>query len=101
MIRALAIIGGVAIYAALVLFYQPAHAATCFPRAAVIEQLASRYGESRRVIGLATTGAVVEVFASPSGSWTLTATTPDGATCILGSGMAFEALAGLPAGEPG
>ena len=39
-------------------------------------------------------GAVVEVFASESsGSWTITVTFPNGATCLVASGQAYEELA--------
>ncbi len=65
----------------------------CAPRAAVIEQLAGKYGESRQAIGIASQGRVVEVFASEeSGSWTITVTLPSGLTCLVSAGDAFELL---------
>nr|WP_243694357.1 hypothetical protein [Shimia isoporae] len=66
----------------------------CADREAVIERLAQRYGETRQAIGLAQQGAVVEVFASEkSGSWTITVTMPNGPTCLVASGQAYEELA--------
>jgi hypothetical protein len=45
-------------------------------------------------MGLGAQGAVMEVFASlTSGSWTITVTLPDGLTCLIASGQAFEAMA--------
>ena len=71
----------------------------CAPRQSVIEQLASGYGETRQSIGLGADGIVVEVFASTAtGTWTITATLPNGLTCMVASGESFESLTeALPA----
>lgn len=67
---------------------------TCAPRPVVIERLADAYGETRQSIGLGAQGVVVEVYASQAtGTWTITATLPDGMTCLVASGEGFEALA--------
>ncbi len=69
-------------------------AQNCAPRAVVLERLAERFDETRQAIGLGTQGAVVEVFASDaSGSWTITVTFPNGATCLVASGHAYEQIA--------
>ncbi|MEP3334182.1 hypothetical protein [Sedimentitalea sp.] len=66
----------------------------CAPRDAVIERLATSYGETRQSIGLGSQGAVVETFASDdTGSWTITVTMPNGMTCLVASGQSFEELA--------
>tara|TARA_R110002049_G_scaffold23781_4_gene84505 strand:+ start:8374 stop:8706 length:333 start_codon:yes stop_codon:yes gene_type:complete len=71
----------------------------CGPREAVVTRLADGYGETRQSIGLGANNAVVEVFASAeTGSWTITVTRPNGITCLVASGQAFEELAeALPA----
>ena len=71
----------------------------CAPRDLVLERLADRYGETRQSMGLGANNAVIEVFASPdTGTWTITVTTPNGVTCLVASGQAFEELAeALPA----
>ncbi|MFV0512437.1 MAG: hypothetical protein ACK5MY_02195 [Jhaorihella sp.] len=71
----------------------------CAPRPVVLERLADSYGETRQSIGLGAQGVVIETFASrETGSWTITATLPDGTTCLVASGEGFEALAeALPA----
>ncbi|GAW34336.1 hypothetical protein RA2_01384 [Roseovarius sp. A-2] len=67
---------------------------TCAPRDVVVDRLANAYGETRQSMGLGGQGAVMEVFASQtSGSWTITVTSPDGLTCLIASGQAFEAMA--------
>ena len=71
----------------------------CGPRDMVVERLAAGYGETRQSMGLGADSSVIEVFASPeTGTWTITVTTPNGTTCLVASGQAFEELAeALPA----
>ncbi|PWJ22081.1 hypothetical protein [Jannaschia seohaensis] len=77
--------------ATLLLFSLPAQAQSCGPRPLVLERLTGQFGETRRGIGLATQDRVVEVFASDdTGTWTVTVTLPDGRTCLIASGQAWE-----------
>ncbi len=70
---------------------QQVHAQNCAPREDIIQRLAETYGETRRGIGIARQGSVMEVYASDSsGSWTITVTLPDGVTCLIASGQAYE-----------
>jgi hypothetical protein len=74
---------------------QVAPGAACGPRDAVIERLATRFGETRRGLGLSSGGrgrdGVIELFASEeTGSWTVALTLPDGRTCLLASGRHWE-----------
>lgn len=89
--------------AALSLAAGPAAAQSrnCAPRDTVLQRLAEKYGESRQSIGMGQQGMVMETFASgETGSWTITVTTPQGMTCLVASGQAFETLAeALP--QPG
>ncbi len=88
--------------AAMIFATQAAHAQTCAPRDEIVAQLASQYRESRQSIGIAANNAVIEVFASETGTWTLLATMPSGQACMIASGESFETLAEqLPAkGQP-
>ncbi len=76
-------------------------AQNCAPREAVVNRLATGYGETRQSMGLGANNHVVEVFASTeTGTWTITVTLPNGLTCLVASGQAFEELAeALPADE--
>lgn len=66
----------------------------CGPRDNVVARLAEGYGETRRSMGLGTNNTIIEVFASEeTGTWTITVTTPNGLTCLVASGQAYEALA--------
>ena len=71
----------------------------CGPRELVVNRLAEGFGETRQSMGLGANNAVIEVFASEeSGTWTITVTSPNGVTCLVASGQAFEELAeALPA----
>ncbi|WP_109313002.1 hypothetical protein [Ruegeria sp. AU67] len=78
----------------MVLAAQQAHARNCAPRDEVIKRLTETYGETRQGIGIARQGAVMELYASDqSGSWTITVTLPDGMTCLVASGQAYEMTA--------
>ena len=66
----------------------------CADRAMVVERLAAKYGESRRSVGMAANNSVVEVYANDgTGSWSIVVTTPNGQSCLVASGMAYEPVA--------
>ncbi|WP_170415023.1 hypothetical protein [Ruegeria atlantica] len=78
----------------MVLAAQQVHARNCAPRDEVIKRLTESYGETRQGLGIARQGAVMELYASEqSGSWTITVTLPDGITCLVASGQAYEMTA--------
>lgn len=73
--------------------FAKADGASCGARAAILDELGSRYHETRRAIGIAADNSVLELFASEdSGSFTILITGHDGLTCMLASGENFEAL---------
>ena len=74
-------------------FAQAQNRPNCAERATVVARLAEGYGEARQSIGLAPNNAVVEVFANEeTGTWTITVTMPNGTTCLVASGQAYEEL---------
>jgi hypothetical protein len=83
----------------------PAHAQqNCAPLDAVVENLTARYGETIQASGISTSGIYVMWWGNiETGSWTVTATAPDGTTCLVAHGGAFDASRQAPApmGEPG
>jgi hypothetical protein len=65
----------------------------CGPRAEVLAQLKSRFGESRRAVGLSGDEVLMELHANDeTGSWTITTTTAAGLTCLVAAGGAFATL---------
>jgi hypothetical protein len=78
----------------------PARAATCATRQAVLDRLENSYGETVQSIGLGSNNGIVEMFASSeTGTWTITVTLPNGMTCLVASGQAFEDIS-APQGAP-
>jgi hypothetical protein len=65
----------------------------CNDRSAIMKYLRNKYAEAPVAMGLAANGSVLEVLASPSGSWTIMVTSPKGHTCVVASGKAWETLA--------
>ncbi|MEK9751594.1 MAG: hypothetical protein VW338_00060 [Rhodospirillaceae bacterium] len=67
-------------------------AAFCMPHEAVSTILEREHHEV--VIGVALTAddKVMEVYVSPEGTWTITVTTPEGLSCILGTGEGWESV---------
>lgn len=65
----------------------------CADRERVVDRLNTHYGETRQSIGLGANNAVVEQWASDeTGTWTITITMPNGVTCLVASGQAFETV---------
>lgn len=65
----------------------------CAPRPRVIDRLTNTFSETRQAIGLGGDNAVIEVFAAPSGTWTIIVTFTNGQTCLVASGQAYETIA--------
>lgn len=83
-------------FLALIAALQPARAENmaCGERARIVEQLETRYRESRQGIGIASNNAVIEVFASAeSGTFTVIVTLASGQTCLIASGQDYQSLA--------
>jgi hypothetical protein len=79
-------------FGGLILATQIAHSAPqCDSRDRVTALLADQYGETRRSIGIAGEGAVMELYAADTtGTWTITVTLPDGQMCLMASGVGYE-----------
>ncbi len=65
----------------------------CDARVDVLQKLEGDYAETPVALGLANTGAVLEVLASAGGeSWTVILTTPDGTSCLVAAGEGWQTL---------
>ncbi len=65
----------------------------CAARSVVLDRLSTSFGETRRSIGMAPNNSLVEMHASgETGTWTITVTHPNGTTCMVAAGTAFEAV---------
>jgi hypothetical protein len=72
----------------------------CKKRSELIEVLAKKFGETQQSFGLQNDTRVLEVYASPSGSWTAILTLPNGKSCVVAAGQAWTTLPPAPVGEP-
>ncbi len=85
----------------LVLLAEHATAQTiCGDRAELVSRIEKGYAESRRSLGLASDGAVFEVFTSAKGTWSLVVTHPNGQSCLVAAGEAWENLPLPVKGQP-
>jgi hypothetical protein len=64
----------------------------CGPRKTVVEQLGREYAEVPVNRGITSEGALIELLASPSGSWTLLISLPNGQSCLAAAGESWEEL---------
>jgi len=77
-----------------------AGSAICKERGEIIKILGRKFGETQQSYGLQSDRRVLELYASPSGSWTAILTLPSGKSCVVASGEAWTVLPPEPAGEP-
>lgn len=64
----------------------------CMPHEDLTSALLEDHEEQPVSMGVDLRGIIVEVFAAPSGSWTLVVTKPDGISCLLATGEHWETL---------
>ena len=69
----------------------------CSTRSEMVEQLAKSYGELQAARGIQNSSAILEIFASKTGSWTAVITHVDGTSCIVAAGTNWEQSAFNPA----
>ena len=62
----------------------------CAPRTEVIKVLAAKYQESQRALGLINEKAMMEIYVSPKGTWTMVVTNEQGVSCVLADGEAWD-----------
>ncbi|MDA8231062.1 MAG: hypothetical protein M0006_06965 [Magnetospirillum sp.] len=74
--------------------------AVCGQRDDIMSSLARQFSEAPRELGLANNGAVIELTTSSDGrTWTLLLTRPDGTSCVIAAGEAWEAEPKAVAGQ--
>jgi hypothetical protein len=77
----------------------PAMAQTvCGERTKFLRHLSSGYSEAPVAMGLVSNGSILEVLASKKGSWTIIVTRPDGTSCVVAAGEAWEEMPVLAMG---
>ncbi|HEX7108571.1 MAG TPA: hypothetical protein VF224_04960 [Aestuariivirga sp.] len=71
----------------------------CSSHDKIANALGNKFKETRRVMGVVNSKAVMEIFMSPQGTWTMVITDTSGISCITASGEEWQdvpiAVAGL------
>ncbi len=64
----------------------------CGQRDKVVERLAVKYKEAPIATGVSSNGSLIEVLSTHDGdTWTLIVSSPDGNSCLIGSGQGWRA----------
>ena len=72
----------------------------CVKRSDFLKHLSANYDEAPIAMGLTSTGRVLEVVVSETGSWTIIVTLPSGISCGVASGVSWESLGSKPTKGP-
>lgn len=90
-----------AIAAALVLapVTAAAQGVTCGSHDAIVDYLKKNYSESRQALGLTMDGALIELYVSAGGTWSVLLTVPHGASCLIAAGTDWQTIP-PPVAEP-
>jgi hypothetical protein len=62
----------------------------CAPRDQIVQKLASDFREQQQAVGMVNDDAVLEVFVSGKGTWTIIATGTDGNSCVISAGEDWD-----------
>ena len=62
----------------------------CAPHEEVVNVLNAKFQESQRAIGLINEKAMMEVFISTEGIWTMVVTNEAGMSCVMAAGEAWD-----------
>ncbi|KFB08735.1 MULTISPECIES: hypothetical protein [Nitratireductor] len=94
MIKAMKAGFGLTALAAVALFtgsqQATSEASVCAPRDDLVNQLGLQFNESQKAVGMLGAEAVMEVFTSSQGSWTILTTDVNGNSCIMAAGEGWD-----------
>ena len=62
----------------------------CAPHEEVVKVLNAKFQESQRAVGLINEKAMMEVFISRQGTWTMVVTNEAGMSCVMAAGEAWD-----------
>lgn len=73
-----------------------ANAARCMEHNKLVEFLDKQFGEKPRAIGLISPKAMMEVFVSKRGTWTISITSTERMSCVVSSGDTWAEISAPP-----
>ena len=65
-------------------------AAPCGSHDALAKSLNTKFKEARRVMGVVNAKAVMEIFMSPQGTWSVLVTDTTGTACVIATGQDWQ-----------
>jgi hypothetical protein len=65
-------------------------AAMCGVRTEIVTKLSKEFQEAPMATGMVDQSAVLEIFVSDTGTWTILATRPDGTSCVVSAGEGWD-----------
>ena len=71
-------------------FPSPAQSQICNTHEKITAGLKQNFGEDVQAIGITSVGALIEIYTSPLGTWTVVLTIPNGPSCIIADGVDFQ-----------
>lgn len=71
----------------------------CAPRNELVGQLGQQFRENQKAVGTLGDKAIMELFVSQSGTWTILATDTAGTSCIIAAGKAWDEAAPTAVGQ--
>ncbi|TMJ35662.1 MAG: hypothetical protein E6G89_18195 [Alphaproteobacteria bacterium] len=72
--------------------------AMCGDRAQIIDQLKTKYNETRQAVGLISNNGAAELYVSEKGTWTMLITLENGKSCIIAAGHSWDSAPTLAQG---
>lgn len=67
-----------------------ANGALCGKRAEIVRSLGDQFHEKQQAVGVVDRNAILEIFVSAGGTWTIIATGTDGNSCLVSSGEGWD-----------
>jgi hypothetical protein len=71
----------------------------CAPRNELVGQLGQQFSENQKAVGTLGDKAIMEVFVSQSGTWTILATDTAGTSCIIAAGKSWDEAGPMAVGQ--
>jgi hypothetical protein len=62
----------------------------CAPRAQIVAKLSQDFREQQQAVGVVNAQAVLEIYVSNAGTWTIIATGIDGNSCVISAGKDWD-----------
>lgn len=72
------------------MFPSPAQSQICATHENIAAGLKQNFGEEVQAIGITRVGALIEIYTSPHGTWTVVLTIPNGPSCLIADGADFQ-----------